>query len=145
MNLLAQTSTFGVWHVSQHTLLGGHHGRPLQQPGVQVEHISGVGLTTGRSAQQEGDLAVGDGLLGQIVVHQQNVPRTAAEFVGLLGVTQGVGPANETKKCVYSFLNPPTSPLSSRILIGKKESANLHFFLLPLRVCTGCFFLLVVD
>ena len=45
----------------------------LQQPGVQVEHVTGVGLATRRAAQQQRDRAVGLGLLGQIVEHDQDV------------------------------------------------------------------------
>lgn len=39
-----------------------HLSRSLQQTGVQVEHITGVGLTTGGTTQQQGHLTVGNSL-----------------------------------------------------------------------------------
>ena len=45
----------------------------LQQPGVQVEHVAGVGLAARRAAQQQRDGAVGLGLLGQVVEDDQDV------------------------------------------------------------------------
>jgi len=39
-----------------------HLGGPLQQAGMQVEDVSGVGLATGGATQQQRHLAVGDGL-----------------------------------------------------------------------------------
>ncbi len=43
----------------------------LQQPGVEVEDVAGVGLAARRAAQQQRQLAVGVGLLGQVVVDDQ--------------------------------------------------------------------------
>src|SRR3569833_2243379 len=51
----------------------------LQQAGVQVEHIAGIGFAAGRTAQQQGHLAIGPGLLGQVVVHDQRVFAAVAE------------------------------------------------------------------
>src|SRR5918992_652588 len=51
----------------------GQLGAALQQPGVQVEHVAGVGLTARRAAQQQRDGAVGLGLLGQVVEDDQDV------------------------------------------------------------------------
>jgi hypothetical protein len=48
-------------------------GAALQQPRVEVEHVAGVGLAAGRAAQQQGDLAVGLGLLGEVVEDDQGV------------------------------------------------------------------------
>ena len=45
----------------------------LQQPRVQVEHVARVGLAARRAAQQQRDRAVGLGLLGQVVEHDQHV------------------------------------------------------------------------
>ena len=42
--------------------------RPLQQPRVQVEDVARVGLATRRAPQQQRHLAVGVGVLGQVVV-----------------------------------------------------------------------------
>ena len=48
-----------------------HLGRTLEETRVQVEDVTGVGLTTGRATEQEGHLTIGDGLLRQIVVDDQ--------------------------------------------------------------------------
>ena len=45
----------------------------LQQAGVQIEHVAGVGLTAGRTSQQKAQRAVGDGVLGKIVVDDEHV------------------------------------------------------------------------
>lgn len=39
-----------------------HLGGSFQEPGMQVEDVSGVRLTTGGTTKQEGHLTVGDGL-----------------------------------------------------------------------------------
>lgn len=39
-----------------------HLGSPLQQTGVQVEHVTWVGLTTRGTAEQQGHLTVGNSL-----------------------------------------------------------------------------------
>src|SRR5690606_24392913 len=48
-------------------------GRALQQTRVQIEHVAGIRFASGRTAQQQGDLAIGPGLLGQIVINDQRV------------------------------------------------------------------------
>ena len=45
----------------------------LEQPGVQVEDVARVGLAARRAAQQQRDRAVGVGLLGQVVEHDEDV------------------------------------------------------------------------
>ena len=45
---------------------------PLQQPRVQVEDVTGVGLAARWPAQQQGDRAVGRRLLGQVVEDDQH-------------------------------------------------------------------------
>eukprot|EP00906_Rhabdomonas_costata_P021916 RCo031741 len=70
-------------------LLGGHHGRALQQPGVQVEHITGVRLSAGRSSQQQGNLTVGNGLLGKVIVDAQNVAPVVTEVLPKGGPGEG--------------------------------------------------------
>ena len=40
---------------------------------MEVEHVTRVGLTTGRAAEQERELAVGDGLLAEVIVNEQRV------------------------------------------------------------------------
>ena len=49
-----------------------HLGRTLEETRVQVEDITGVGLTTGGTTQQEGHLTVSDGLLGQVIVDDES-------------------------------------------------------------------------
>src|SRR5690606_2505365 len=48
-------------------------GRTLQEPGVEVEHVTGIGFAPRRAAQQQGHLPVGPGVLGQVVVDDQDV------------------------------------------------------------------------
>src|SRR6478736_3902333 len=45
----------------------------LEEPAVQVEHVAGVGLTARRTTQQQRHGAVGLGLLGQVVEHDEDV------------------------------------------------------------------------
>merc|ERR1719341_1960804 len=58
-----------------------HLGSSLQQTGVEVEHISGVGLTTGGTSQQKGHLSVGHGLLGQVVEDDDSVHAVVSEVL----------------------------------------------------------------
>ena len=53
--------------------LVGQLGGPLEQAAVEVEHVAGVGLAARRAAQQQRHLAVGLGLLGQVVVDDEGV------------------------------------------------------------------------
>src|SRR5207249_1818459 len=46
-------------------------GRTLQQPAVEIEHVTGIRLTAGRASQHQRQLPVRRGLLGQVVVHTQ--------------------------------------------------------------------------
>ena len=62
--------------------LGRELRRPLQQPRMDVEDVAGIGLAPGRPAQQQRDLAVGGGVLGQIVDHQQHVAPARHEILG---------------------------------------------------------------
>lgn len=56
-----------------------HLGGTFEKTRVEVEHITRVGLTTGRTTQQQRHLTVGDGLLGQIVVDDQGVLAVVTE------------------------------------------------------------------
>src|SRR5690606_3748462 len=60
-------------------VLLGNAGSALQQTAVEVEHVTGVGFTSRRTTQQQGDLAVGHSLLGQAVEHDQGVFTAVAE------------------------------------------------------------------
>jgi len=57
----------------------GHLSSSLQKSGVQVEYITWVGLSSWWSSEEEGHLSVGDGLLGQIVVHDEGVSSVVSE------------------------------------------------------------------
>ena len=56
-------------------------GRALQQARVQVEHVARIGFAARRAAQQQRHLAIGDRLLGQIVVDDQRVHAVVAEVL----------------------------------------------------------------
>merc|ERR1712079_171445 len=58
-----------------------HLGGSLQQPGVEVEHISGVGFAAGGTPQQQGHLSVGHGLLGQVVEDDDGVHAVVSEVL----------------------------------------------------------------
>ncbi len=55
--------------------------RPLQQPRVQVEDVARVGLAAGRAPQQQRHLAVGVGVLGQVVVDAERGPAVVEEVL----------------------------------------------------------------
>ena len=73
------TSTVGVVHL----------GSTLEETRVEIEDITGVGLTTGGSSQKERHLSVGDGLLGKIVVDDEAVLGIVSEV--LTDSAAGVG------------------------------------------------------
>jgi hypothetical protein len=56
---------------------------------MQIEHITGVGLSAGRSSQKERHLSVGNSLLGQIVVDNEAVLAVISEE--LTNSAAGVG------------------------------------------------------
>ena len=45
----------------------------LEQTGVQIEDVAGIGLTSRRALEQKRKCTVSDRVLGQIVVNDQNV------------------------------------------------------------------------
>ena len=59
--------------------LVGEVGGALQQTGVEVEHVAGVGLPARGPLQQQAQRPVGDGVLAQIVVYDQHVPALVHE------------------------------------------------------------------
>ena len=52
----------------------------LQQARVKIEHVTGISFASRWTAQQQRDLAIGDGVLGKIVVDAQRVPLGIAEI-----------------------------------------------------------------
>src|SRR6266545_3429165 len=71
--------------------LVGELRAPLQQAGVQVEDVAGVGLTAGRAAQQQGHRTVGLGLLGQVVGDDRRVLQRAVLLQRALDRRDGGG------------------------------------------------------
>lgn len=69
-------------------VLVGHLGCSLQESGMEIEDVSGVGLSAGGSSEEEGHLSVGDGLLGEIVVDDETVLAVVSEVLtdGAAGV-----------------------------------------------------------
>jgi len=69
------------WKRGQGTgaLVVGHLGSSLQKSRVQVEYITWVGLSSWWSSEEKGHLSVGNGLLGQIVVHDESVSSVISE------------------------------------------------------------------
>src|SRR3546814_1385994 len=55
-----------------------HLRRALEQAGMQVEHVARIGLAPRRAAQQQRHLAIGDGLLGQIVIDDDGMGTVVA-------------------------------------------------------------------
>src|SRR6516225_3311545 len=62
-------------------VVGVHARGALEQAAVEIEHVAGEGFAARRAAQQQRDLAVGDGLLGQVVVDDQRVLAAVAEVL----------------------------------------------------------------
>jgi hypothetical protein len=89
-----------------------HLGSSLQETGVQVEDITWVGLTSWWSTEKEGHLSVGNGLLRQIVVHDQSVSSVVTEpFAhGATGVWSkvlqwgGVGSGGDNDDAVFQAI-----------------------------------------
>ncbi len=54
-------------------------GGALEQARVQVEHVARIGFAARRTAQQQRHLAVGDGLLGEIVIGDHGMHAVVAE------------------------------------------------------------------
>eukprot|EP00056_Hartaetosiga_gracilis_P018329 m.10614 g.10614 ORF g.10614 m.10614 type:complete len:318 (+) comp6640_c0_seq1:229-1182(+) len=59
----------------------GHFCCTLKKTGVEVEDITRVGLTTRRTAEQEGHLTVCDSLLGQIIKNNKSVLSIVTEVL----------------------------------------------------------------
>ena len=48
---------------------------------MEIEHVAGIGFAARRAAQQQRHLAIGDGLLGKIVIDDQGVHAVVAEIL----------------------------------------------------------------
>ena len=51
----------------------------LEKPRVEIEHVARIGFAARRAAQQQRHLAIGDGLLGKIVIDDDGVHAVVAE------------------------------------------------------------------
>ena len=73
-------------------LFGAEFGGALQQARVQVEDVAREGFASRRPAQQQGNFAVGDGVLGEVVVEADRVAAGVAEVFadGAAGVGSDV-------------------------------------------------------
>jgi len=58
-----------------------HLGSTLEETRVEIEDITGVGLTTWGTSEQEGHLTVSDGLLREIVVDDETVHTVITEVL----------------------------------------------------------------
>ena len=56
---------------------------------MQIEHVTRIGFTARRTTQQQGNLTVGPGLLGQIIIDNQGILSAVTEI--LAHGTAGVG------------------------------------------------------
>src|SRR5690606_37542136 len=74
------------------TQLVAQLSRPLQKPRVQVEDVTGEGFPSGRPPEDEGELPVGGGVLGEVVVDHQHVLALIHELLthGAAGVGSDV-------------------------------------------------------
>ena len=94
-------------------------GGALEQARVEVEHVARIGFAARRAAQQQRHLAVGDGLLGQVVVDDHGVHAVVAEILahGAAGIGRQelhAAPGRtrwRRRRCEYSI-----APLSSSVL-----------------------------
>ena len=48
---------------------------------MEIKHVAGVGFPSGRTAEQQGDLPVGHGLLGQVVIDDQHMAALIHEIL----------------------------------------------------------------
>ena len=58
-----------------------HLSCTLEKTRVEIEDVTGVGLTTWRTSEQERHLTVSDGLLGKIVVNDKSVHAVVTEVL----------------------------------------------------------------
>ena len=58
-----------------------HLGSTLEETRVEIEDITGVGLTTRGASEEERHLSVGDGLLGEIVIDNEGVLAVVSEVL----------------------------------------------------------------
>ena len=67
-------------HLRGNACLSIHLGSTFQKTGVEVEDIAWVGFSAGGAAKYEGDLTVGYGLLGEIIVYDESMIAAVPEI-----------------------------------------------------------------
>jgi hypothetical protein len=84
---------------------------------VQIEHVAGIGFAARRTAQQQRDLAIGDGLLGQIVINDQGVFAVVHEVLahGAAGVGRQVLHRGRLDAEAATMMVWPMAPCSSSL------------------------------
>ena len=48
---------------------------------MQIEHIARIGLATGRTAQQQGQLSIRGGVFGEVIIDDQRMLRAVSEIL----------------------------------------------------------------
>lgn len=71
------------------TLSVVHLGGSLKKSGMEVENITGVSLSSGRSSQKKRHLSVGDSLLGKIIEDDQGTHAVVSEVLAHGGTSEG--------------------------------------------------------
>ena len=61
--------------------VSAYSGCTLKQAAVQIEHVARVGFAAWWATQQQRNLAIGHGLFGQVVIHDQGVFAAVAEIL----------------------------------------------------------------
>merc|ERR1711970_53968 len=117
----------------------GHFSGSFQQSRVQVEDITWVGFSSWWSSEKEGHLSVGDGLFGQIVVHDQSVSSVISEpfshgasrvwsQVLKWGGVGGGGDNNNTVFQAISFFQNVDQLTDSRLFLADGDVDAVQFF-----------------
>ena len=83
-------------------------GRAFEQTRVDIEDVPRKGLATRRPPEQEGQLAIGTGMLSEVVVHDQDVPArvrkifrdTGRGIWRYIGETRGVVTLGDNNHCI---------------------------------------------
>src|SRR5579875_94984 len=65
---------------------------PFKETAMQIEDVAGVGFASGGASEKQGDLAVGDGMFGEVVVDDDGMLSFIAEVLsdGATGVGSDV-------------------------------------------------------
>ena len=81
----------------------------LQQPGMQIEYVSGISLTSGGTADQQGKGTIGYRMLAQIIIDDEHIlPLPADAYECAMSAERGWWQviARETGERVYHGIGP---------------------------------------